>query len=239
MVLDNLAIAFPDKSAWSRRRIAARTFQNVAITVIELLWLGKTRHGEVWEFTSVTGLEHYHEIRNQGRGVIAVTAHLGNCDMLACSQALSGVPLNIVTKELSAEGLSAVWMERRIAAGVTLLPARGSILTIIRTLRKGEVLGLVVDQRTPRDQGGATLPFFGLPAWTTLAPHILAARTGAALLPVWSSRKPDGSHRVRIGPEISLETSAEETMTTINAMIENWIRSNPDQWLWLHRRWRS
>lgn len=237
VAIENVGRAFPELPRRRRRLIAGRAFQHVATTVLELLWLGRRRHQALERAIRVEGFEEYRRVRDQGRGVVAVTAHLGNWDVLACSQALAGVPLSVVTKELGAPGLSRLWMERRRDAGVTLVPAHGSALAILRALRRGEVVGLVVDQRTPAAEGGALVPFFGRPAWTTLAPHVLAARTGAALLPVWSTRRPDGSHLVRIGPEIPLAPTPEATMTAINATVERWIRWHPDQWLWHHRRW--
>jgi KDO2-lipid IV(A) lauroyltransferase len=237
VALDNVGLALPELPRRQRRLIAARAFQHVATTVLELLWLGRRHHRALERAVDVEGLEEYRRIRDAGRGVVAVTAHLGNWDILACSQALAGVPLNVVTKELGAPGLSRLWMERRRDAGVSLVPARGSALALLRALRRGEVVGLIVDQRTPAGEGGALVPFFGRPAWTTLAPHVLAARTGAALLPVWSSRRRDGTHLVRIGPEIALAPTPEATMAAINGLVERWIRWHPDQWLWHHRRW--
>jgi len=239
VVLENLQLALPELTLGQRRRIARETFRHVAVTVVELFWLTPRRRPRLDDIVEVRGLEHYERIRDQGRGVIALTAHLGNWDLLACSQGAAGVPLSIVTKELSSRGLNRFWMERRAAMNVKLLPAQGSMLSILRALRKAEVVGLVVDQRTPKSEGGKPLPFFGSPALTTLAPHVLAARTGAALLPLHSYRNRDGAHIVHIGAELEPGQSAEETMTKVNELLESWIRENPGQWLWLHRRWAN
>lgn len=237
VALDNLARAFPEVPARQRARIAAGSFSHVATTVLELLWLDEGRGRRLGSIVSVEGFERYEAIRRSGRGVLAVTAHLGNWDLLACSQALRGVPLHVVTKELSSEGLSRLWMERRRETGVRLLPAAGSIRQVLRALRDGEVVALVVDQRTPAGEGGIESPLFGAPVWTTRAPATLAARTGAALLPVVSTRGRDGTHRVRIGPEIRPGRTAAETTAAINRQIERWVRWCPEQWLWIHRRW--
>lgn len=237
VALENVGRAFPELPRRQRRLIAARAYQHVATAVLELAWLGPRHHRDLERAVRVEGLEEYRRVRAEGRGVVAVTAHLGNWDILACSQALAGVPLSVVTKELSAQGLNRLWMERRRSAGVALVPARGSALAILRALRRGDVVGLIVDQRTPADEGGALVPFFGRPAWTTLAPHVLAARTGAAVLSVWSTRRRDGTHLVQIGPEIALAATPEATMTAINELVERWIRWHPEQWLWHHRRW--
>lgn len=238
VVVENLSTALPELSSSRRRAIAKQTFQHVATTVLELLWLSRPRFEDLEHLVSVEGLENYHRVREAGRGVIAVTAHIGNWDLLACSQAIAGIPLHIVTKELSARRLSQLWMNRRREAGIAFIPARKSILAILRALRRGEVVGMVVDQRTAADEGGVLLPFFGRPAWTTRAPHILAARTGAALLPVSSYRRRDGRHVVSVGEELELESTPEATMESINHHVEKWVRQNPEQWLWLHRRWK-
>jgi KDO2-lipid IV(A) lauroyltransferase len=238
VVLANLRLALPELDAADRRRVARGVLAHVATTVLELLWTGPRRHQALVDSVEVEGLEHYHRLRAQGRGIIAVTAHLGNWDLLACSQALSGVPLSILSKNLSARLLSQFWMKRRQLTGLTILPAQGSLPAVLRLLRRGEVLGVVVDQRTASNQGGRLVEFLGEPAWTTVTPHVLAARTDAALLPVWAIRTPTGGQRVTVGPEIPRGPTAEDTMAAINDQLGRWVRRYPEQWLWLHRRWR-
>lgn len=238
VVRDNLDLALPELDPHHRRRIALGAFRHVATTALELLWSSHRPVEELLRAVRVEGLDHYQRIRAQGRGVVAVTAHLGNWDLLACSQAAAGVPLTVVSKALASPRLNRIWMRSRSRAGLRLLPPRGSIAELIRRLREAEVVGLVVDQRTPRSEGGQRIPFFGREAWTTVAPAVLAARTKAAILPVFAFRGDDGRHVVEILPEIEPGASGSATMARINSLLEDRIRARPEQWLWLHRRWR-
>lgn len=238
VVREQLKLAFPEFDGKQIRDISAAVFRNLATTVLEILWLGRADSRQITDLVEIRGLENYEKLRAQGRGVIAITAHMGNWDLVACTQALSGVPLNVVTKTLKTRGFSNTWMESRQRSGVRLLGMRGSALALVRALRKGEVVGLVVDQRTSIEEGGAAIPFFGRPALTTLAPHQLARRTNAALLPVWSFRCNKGNHVLVIDEELPLGATSEETMALVNEKVESWIRKKPEQWLWLHRRWK-
>lgn len=231
-------LAFPHLPARQRRVIARGAFQNVTIGALELLWFSRRGKPELERAVEVKGLDRYHDVRRQGRGVVAVTAHLGNWDILACSQAAAGVPLTVVTKALSSPRLNQIWMQSRLTSGLRLLPPRGSIKQIVKSLRQGEVVGLVVDQRTSKEEGGELIPFFGKNAWTTLAPAVVAARTNAALIPVFSYRQSDGTHVVHIGNEIERGLSSRATMARVNKLLERWIRNHAEQWLWLHERWR-
>ena len=237
VVASNIASVFPHLSARQKRRIARGALQNVTVGALELLWLSRRKREDLQRLVEVKGIDVFNRIREQGRGVVAVTAHLGNWDILACSQAAAGVPLTVVTKELSSPRLNQLWMQSRVGSGLRLLPSKGSIREIMKTLRQGEVIGLVVDQRTPKEEGGELLPFFGRDAWTTLAPAVLAARTGAALIPVFTYRRRDGTHIVSICDEIAPASSSLATMVRINVLLERWIRNHAEQWLWLHRRW--
>ncbi len=237
VVHENLALAFPDLAPSERSAIARGCYVHVTMAVLELFWLPRMRSFGVSKIVDVEGWENYERAIKTGKGVIAITAHLGNWDLLACSQALARVPLSIITKELSSKRLGQRWMQLRTRAGVRLLADSGSMMAILRALRKGEVVGMIVDQRMALSKGASLIDFFGKPAATTLAPAVLAARTGAALLPVYSFRKADGRHVVRICKQIALRPSAMETMAEINRLLEEWIRLHPEQWLWQHRRW--
>jgi len=239
VVARNLALALPDVPLARRRAIARGTFAHVATVVLELLWSSRRTPVQLGRLVEVHGLDRYRVVREQGRGVVAATAHLGNWDLLGCSQAGAGVPLTIVTKTLSSPRIDRLWNRSRLASGLRLAAASGSIAQVIRSLRRGEVVGLVVDQRCPASEGGVRLPFFGHAAWTTIAPAVLAARTGAAILPVMTFRRRDGTHVVLVGEEIERRATAPATMAHVNSILERWIRNHPDQWLWLHRRWRQ
>jgi KDO2-lipid IV(A) lauroyltransferase len=239
VVFRNLALALPGRAA-EHHRIARETYRQIGASALELLALRSMGREEIAARVRPRGLERFEAAAARGRGVIVVTAHFGNFDLLACSQAARGVPLAIVSRELG-RGANRFWMETRAASGLAILPRRGSGLALVRWLREGKVLGLVVDQRTgPRD-GGLLVPFLGVPAWTTTAPAALALATGAAIVPVRLERGPDGDHELTVEPEIPLapgdrEQAVAATTAAVNDAVGAWVTARPEHWMWLHRR---
>jgi KDO2-lipid IV(A) lauroyltransferase len=239
VVRSNLALALPERAA-DHRRIARETYRHLGVSALEFLKLrGCPR--EAAARVHPRGLELYEEASGRGRGVIVVTAHFGNFDLLACSQALRGVPLAIVSRELHAGGSNRFWMESRLRSGLTIFTERGGARDVLRWLRRGNALGLVVDQRTPSSRGGVLAPFLGRQVWTSTAAARLALRTGAALLPARIERRDDGEHDLIVEPEIlpdDLGGEGREVALTarINGVVEGWVRARPEHWMWLHRR---
>jgi KDO2-lipid IV(A) lauroyltransferase len=173
-----------------------------------------------------------------------VTAHLGNFDLLACSQALRGVPLAIVSRELHRAGANRFWMRTRRRSGLEIIPDHESARRVLRWLRAGKALGLVVDQRTPPERGGMPAAFLGREVWTTTAPARLALRTGAALVPVRIERGADGDHDLYVEPELSPpagepDDAVAELTAEINRIVGRWVSLVPAQWMWLHRRFEA
>ncbi|MCP4605594.1 MAG: hypothetical protein GY847_34580 [Proteobacteria bacterium] len=239
-VLGNLALSLPEMSR-QHRDIARRAYEHFGISALELLRLRHMTSSELVEKVHPRGMEHYEAARARGKGVVVVTAHFGNFDLLACSQAALGVPLAIVSRELRKSGLSSFWMETRQTHGLEILLEKGAARKILTWLHSGNVLGLTVDQRTSSERGGINIDFMGVKAWTTTAPASIALRTGAAILPVHIERRPDGDHDLIVEPEIprSEQDGADEIQALteqINGVVGKWVRHRPDHWMWLHRR---
>jgi KDO2-lipid IV(A) lauroyltransferase len=243
VVFRNLALALPHRAA-EHRRIARECYRQLGASALELLVLGSLSPAEVAARVRAEGLEHFEVAAARGRGVIVVTAHFGNFDLLACSQAARGVPLAIVSRELGRGGGNRFWMETRARSGLGILPAAGSGRALVRWLRQGKALGLVVDQRTGPRQGGVRVPFLGVPAWTTTAPAVLALATGAAIVPARIERGSGGEHTLVVEPEIPLPAGERERVVArvteaVNEAVGRWVEGRPDHWLWLHRRFRD
>jgi KDO2-lipid IV(A) lauroyltransferase len=239
VVRSNLALALPDRSD-EHHRIARGSYRHLGVSALEFLKLS-VEPAAVADRVHHHGMAHFEAAHARGRGVIVVTAHFGNFDLLACSQALRGVPLAIVSRELHGGGSNRFWMESRRRSGLSIFPERGGVRQVLRWLRRGNVLGLVVDQRTPPARGGIRAPFMGQQVWTSTAAAKLALRTGAALVPVRIERRQDGEHDMHVEPEIELDgergPQAEHRLTArINRVVERWVRARPELWLWIHRR---
>lgn len=243
VVFGNLARALPERSE-EHRAIAREAYAHFGESAFEFLKLHRMNRHETLKHVHLHGMENYERAMMKGRGVIVVTAHFGNFDLLACCQAQMGIPLAIVSRDLHNSGVDRFWMKTRESWGLKIFPDKGAAKSILRWLREGNVLGLTVDQRTSSKKGGVQIDFMGCPAWTTTVPAVLARRSQAALLPVHIERRLDGGHDIIVEPEI--EIAREQGRDTIldltaqiNEIIGNWVRSRPSHWMWLHRRFQS
>ena len=239
----NLRLAFPDKSEKERRKIARGCFVHLARSAVEFLRLPGLNRRKVDRLLEHVGWEHYNQALEQGRGAIVVTAHFGNFDLLACAQAVRGVPLHILTREQHVGGFNRYWMSVREKLGVRMLPVKKSALRIRRLLKQEQVVAMVIDQHAPKGRG-VVVPFFGQPASTIHAPALLAVTTGAPLLPATIERLPGGRHRVTLEPPVQIDETQERQAEVLrvteelNRWLEDKIRARPDHWLWIHRRWK-
>ena len=241
--LDNLAIALPALAA-DHVRIAAESYASLGASALELVRTRAMSREEIAGRVHAVGLPHYEAAAARGRGVIVVTAHFGNFDLLAVSQAARGVPLAIVSREMSEKRSNRFWMETRAKAGLEIFTERDAARRALPWLRAGKVLGLVIDQRTAERRGGILAPFFGRRVWTSTAAARLARRTGAAIVPARTERRADGDHDLIVEPELALPPRGDpafvETVTAAcNAALERWIRARPGQWMWIHKRFKG
>jgi KDO2-lipid IV(A) lauroyltransferase len=229
--------------------IARRTYASLGAGVFELLWLAG-RPPEALEARFTMAPEAGAALSRAvalGRGVIVATAHTGNWDLTACGAArwLSReAALTVVTKRLSWKGLDRYWQRLRAERGVVLVDAEGAASAVREALGAGGVVALLVDQAPERASGVATLPFLGRPAKHDLAPALLAARARVPILVMLGKRERDGRHRVELLASIAPaelrggRPALERATARIAAAVERFVREQPEQWLWLHRRWK-
>ena len=239
-VLRNLRLALPEQGE-KHFEIARNAYRHFGISAMEFLKMAHMPPGELSSRVRSHGMEYYQAALSRGKGVIVVTAHFGNFDLLACSQAAKGIPLAIVSQSLHMDGINGLWMAMRRAKGLEIFPEQGAARHVLGWLRGGRVLGLTVDQRISPEHGGIRSDFLGYRVWTTTAPAALAVRTGAALLPVRIERGEDGNHDLIVESEIVVDDCQKgeeiELLTDkINQVVASWVRRRPDHWMWLHRR---
>jgi len=180
----------------------------------------------------------------EGRGVMLVTAHCGNWELLNARLPVAGVPLISVVRELDNSRVDRLVTTSRTRFGTEIFP-RGPTAgrNIARALAKNKVCGLLIDQDI-RDVPGVFVPFFGRPAWTPSGAAMLAIRRGCPVVPAFIHRRPDGTHLAEIHPPLAmpdggtLEDRIQELTAAATTAIELQIRAYPEQWVWMHRRWR-
>jgi KDO2-lipid IV(A) lauroyltransferase len=243
LALANLSRAFPDLDLPTRRLIARRSFQHLGMAVGEGCFAVRRPLTRVTAQVEVTGLEHIRKaLERDGRGLV-LSAHLGNWELLTLAPALTGVPLTVVARALDRPSLDAWAAELRRTAGVEVVDKRHALRPALEALRRGRLVGVLLDQNASRREG-VFVPFFGRLASTSRSIAVLALRTRTPIIPAFARRVGPGRHLITVHPELPVPAGGDEdTIRTLTAQctasIEAAIRATPDQWLWCHDRWRT
>jgi len=227
-----------------RRAVVRGMFRATGRNLVDLFRLGApwTRRAVV-RGIRFEGLEHLDAALAKGRGVVLLSAHLGNWEVLAAGLAARGYPLSVVVQDVFDRRSDRLLNAWRRACGVEVIRRKGGLPRAARVLRKGRILGTLVDQ----DMGGpaAFVPFFGRPARTPTGPFRLARRLGAELVPAWITMDESGVHHAVVRPALAARSGADaeevlrEDVEEWHAMLEKAIEAHPEQWVWHHRRWKT
>jgi KDO2-lipid IV(A) lauroyltransferase len=243
LALANLAVAFPERPPAARRRLAREASRHLGLVCAELAALLARPLPATLATIVLEGREHLDRVMTAHGRALVLTAHLGNWELLAAAHRLTPYALAIVVRPLDARWLDALAREARHKTGVELIAKRGALRPVLEALRRGRLVGILLDQNAARRES-VFVPFFGRPASTSRALALVALRTGVPILPIFARR--DGRrHRVVIGPPIAppARGASEAAVTTLTARctaaIEAAIRETPSQWLWVHDRWRT
>ncbi len=245
VALDNLRLAFPEKSEAERVAIARANYDHLGQMIPDFLRVPTLPPEELDRMFVYEGWENYEKAAAAGKGVVACTAHFGNFDLLASAHTRRGVPITQLSREMGDNVFNALLHQARRRSGVEdLIISKGQTMrALLRALRAGRVLGYVYDQN---EVGRPIFPtFFGVPAATTSTPAFLARRAGAAVVFVVSVPLGDGRHKVVIeGPLQPPDTGDPDAddlafMQLLNDKLEAWVRRFPERWYWLHRRWKT
>ena len=240
--LRHLGMAFPATAPATRARIAREAFRNAGRSFAELARWGYVKE-RLAERITLEGTEHVRQGLAMGRGLVAVTGHIGNWELLAATFAQLGYPLYVVARLVNDDRFDALIDAFRRAAGVRVIRRDDplALREVVRALRAGGLVALLVDQDTRGP--GVYVPFFGHLAHTSPGAAIIALRTHAPVVGAFIQRRAHG-HHVRIEPLYGLQPapgrrpSVEELTARITASIEEQIRRSPGEWVWWHRRWR-
>ncbi len=239
----NLALAFPDKAPAERAAIAAASYRHAGRSVLELFSAPRLTPAKVDALLEYRGFDIFERLFAEGRGVVVASAHLGAWELLAAACGRRGIPMNLVTRSLSGR-TNAALQRARSRSGITEIAPRGALAAGAAALRRGEVVVNLVDQNM-LPKRGVFVRFFGEWACTTPAASLMAMRTGAPVLVAVAVNLPDGRTRLCVeGPfEIPSQGGAAARARAhtqqLVAVVERYIRAEPTQWFWLHRRWKT
>jgi KDO2-lipid IV(A) lauroyltransferase len=246
VALDNVARALgPHTDAAQRRKIVRQSFINICMYAVEELRMPTMTPAESAERVSRENIEHIDALLARGRGVIAVTAHVGNFELLGSSQTIRGYRISAILKDIAWPSAQRFWRQVRCVTHLGQIAPRKSKHAIVAALARNEIVAFLVDQHMAKHRA-IVCRFFGQWAATSPAPVRFAQATGAAILPLFITRtERPGYHVIHFGEEFVLETVSSDpernlrhNTQRLNDIIEGWIRAHPDQWLWMHKRWK-
>lgn len=240
VAMANLDLAYGNTiSREEKDRIYRGVLDNLALLAAEFSRIGAIARGETGQSIEVLGAEFL----QKGQGYVCIGAHLGCWELMGPSMAAQGFKVAAVVREFDHPGVNRVIDEIRRSGNVTTIPKDLGGPELVRRLREGYLLGILVDQ-SPRESG-VPVTFFGKPCWATVAPAMIAVRAKMPVVPVALTRKLDGNYRLRFYEPLTMERTGNLRVDLVNYTqacqdaLERMIRETPEQWLWLHRRWKE
>jgi Kdo2-lipid IVA lauroyltransferase/acyltransferase len=241
----NLQLALPDLSTTEHDRIIRGVFRNFGRLLAEFSGFPYLNRQNIESIVVYDGLEHYLAAIARGQGVLFLTGHLGAWELSSFAHAIYGYPHHILVRKIDNPYIDELVAQYRTASGNQPIDKNNSVKAILQALRRGEAVGILIDLNTVRNQG-VFCDFFGIPACSTTGLATLALRTDATVLPgflVWDEQLK--KHRLCFEPPVKLIRTGDQhqdiyqNTAQFNQIVEKFVRRHPDQWLWVHRRWKT
>jgi KDO2-lipid IV(A) lauroyltransferase len=220
-------------------QIADGVFLSIARLLATFARLPRLTPQNISSLIRYDGLDNFQTALARGRGVLVSTAHLGNWELSAFAHAWMTAPMHIVIRPLDNPRIDALVERYRALSGNHIIEKKDAARGILKALKSGGAVGILIDQNTTLDQG-VFIDFFGRKACAGTAFAKLAHHSGAAVVPgfaLWSSE--EQRYILRFYPEIPMTGDVQQDTQRIHAQLESVIRQYPDQWLWIHRRWKT
>lgn len=236
----NFELAMPELGLEERARLLEGCWMNLARVIAMMAQFPRIGKDNIREFIRYEGLENYQQAKARGRGVLVATAHLGNWEFSAFAHALLTEPMAVVARPMDNPLLDDVVTRYRTMSGNQVIGRGQNFLRpLMETLRDNGAVGILADQNVTADRG-VFVEFFGRKACVDAGLVRLAHRTGAAVVPgyaLWSEA--EGRYVLHFEPEIEMSGDAQADTQAVQARLEAAIRRAPEQWLWIHRRWKT
>ena len=243
--LFNLRLAFPDWTEARRRRTIRGLVRQMGWMAGEFSQFPKYTRENIERVVVLDGFENFAAAERRGKGVLFLTGHMGAWELAPFAHALYGQPLHFLVRPIDNRRVDALVNRYRCLSGNSAIDKKQSARAMLRVLRDGGTVGILADQNTSLEEG-VFVDFFGIPACTTTGLARLALHTDAAVVPgyiYWDAalRK----YRLRFEPAVELVRSGDEAedirenTARFSRVIEDYARRYPDQWLWVHRRWKT
>ncbi len=241
----NLQLALPEKTRRERSKILRGVFTSFGRQAAEVCLFPKYTRENVSKVVVYDGFENFERALARGKGVLFLTAHLGGWELSAFAHSLNGYPLHVVMRPLDNVYLDRLTRQYRTMHGNIMVEKDDFVRGLLSAMKNGQTAGILMDTNMTPPQG-VFVKFFGIPACTASGLARIALRTDAAVVPgftIWDSAL--GKYRLRFDPALPLvrtgdnEADAVTNTATFTSIIEQYVRKYPDQWLWVHRRWKT
>lgn len=239
VALGNLEAAFGDSlTAHRRRQIARASYQNFARTMLDLFWSKNLTEENFSRYIKVEGAEILGALR--GKPVVAICVHTAGFEWGSLVQGFYGNTGCVLTQAFENEPLNAIFARLRGASGHEMITQNFSMLKMLRRVKNGGTVGMLVDLNVSPSQAGTVIETFGMKMCTTFLHAILALRAGASLMPIASEPFPDGTTRVTVSSPLAVPPDADEQQIAQICwdFFEPIIREKPEAWMWAYKHWR-
>jgi KDO2-lipid IV(A) lauroyltransferase len=242
VTLDNLRKSFPDKGWKEIKRIGKEVFVNQGKNFCEVLFFFKFTKNDIVNLVKAEGLEHIDRALKEGKQVIYFTGHLGNWELMAAYLSSRGYPLNVIARKVYDERFNKILLDLRGTKGTKTILRDESPKKILKALKRKEIIGMLIDQDTSRVQS-VFVDFFGRPAYTPIGTAMFACRRNVVVIPGFIVRR-GKRHYLKIEQPVELikkekkEEEIRENTQKLTKIIESWVRLYPQQWVWMHKRWK-
>ncbi|MBE0426609.1 MAG: lysophospholipid acyltransferase family protein [Nitrospirae bacterium] len=245
IALDNLnkavltgRVVIPDPT----EKIIKDNFKHLGMSFIEIIKIYYGFGKKILGAVDIEGIENFHAALSKGKGILFITGHCGNWELMALLTSARIQDIAVVARPMNNPHINYLIANVRKKYGNSVIHKKGALKPIIQTLRNNGCIGILMDQAVLAEEG-YVIDFLGRGAWTTKIPALIARKTDAAVLPVFIHRT-DRGHTVKVNPEVELsknndrEAAVIEDTKRFSEYIERYIQEHPSEWLWIHRRWK-
>lgn len=245
ITLKNLSDVFGDqKTAVEIQKLAKQVFRMIGANAGDILRaLPIDSLDKLKRFVRIEGEEHLKAAMNKGKGVIMITGHIGAFEFVGSYLGLAGYHPLIIGTALKDEKLNSMLVKQRVSRGAEAIERGRETFKIMKALKSGRLVAMLIDQDTRVKS--RFINFMGRPAATPIGGTLMAQRTGAAVIPIYIRLQPDYTQLLQVYPEVVLECSGDEekdlitNTQRISDTTERAILKNPEQWVWMHERWKT
>jgi len=243
IVVENIQRAFPEMSKSDALKLGRKSLHQLGQGFVEYSFLPFLNSKNLSQKMVFSGLENLDSALKEGKGILLLTLHLGHGDLGVGGLSLLGYPMVLVSKFFKLKWLNDLWFGMRAELGTEFVPPRDSSFQLLKKLRSNRIVVIPLDQFTGPPIGVKT-QFFGVETGTAAGLAVMSLRSGAPVVPAYTFRNEKGLHEVHLLEKVDMESfkskqnPAQEATQHFNFILEKIILEHPEQWMWIHRRWK-